>query len=117
MTHNSGYCPEYQDKVLPNEEGNCSLCNEKLTDELCTPCDLCGKDIPESQKTCTCQTGAKNYRVGMCYEVGAFTFIRANSEEEAEEKVHQIMEYSGLDEIKHDVVNRDYWTQDTEEIK
>src|SRR5437899_11875921 len=33
MTHNSEYCPKYQDKVLPNEEGNCSLCNAKLTDE------------------------------------------------------------------------------------
>lgn len=117
MTHNREYCPKYQDKVLPNEGGNCSLCGAKLTDEACTTCDLCGNDIPESQKICTCQTGEKNYRVGMCYEVGAFTFIRANSIEEAEEKVHQIMEYSGLDKITHDVVHREYWTQDAEESK
>jgi hypothetical protein len=33
MTHNNEYCPKYKDKVLPNEEGNCSLCNAELTEE------------------------------------------------------------------------------------
>ena len=31
--HNNEYCPEYKDKVLPNEKGNCSLCNAELTEE------------------------------------------------------------------------------------
>src|SRR5215470_14142167 len=33
MKHNDLYCPEYLDKVLPNENGNCSLCNAQLVDE------------------------------------------------------------------------------------
>ena len=37
MTHNNEYCPKYKDKVLPNEKGNCSLCDEKLTDITTTP--------------------------------------------------------------------------------
>jgi hypothetical protein len=36
MTHNNEYCPKYKDKVLPNEEGKCSLCNEELTEKNAT---------------------------------------------------------------------------------
>lgn len=31
MTHNDEYCPKYNEKVLPDDDGKCSLCGAEFT--------------------------------------------------------------------------------------
>ena len=71
MTHNNEYCPKYKDKVLPNEKGNCSLCDEKLTDITTTP-KLFSLTVKEDFEN----TGAEH--------------VIAKDPKEAEEKIRQM---------------------------
>ncbi len=43
MTHNDMICPKYNEAVLPNEEGNCSLCNTPLDKTIDPTFELTGK--------------------------------------------------------------------------
>lgn len=36
MTHNNITCTKYNEPVLPDEQGNCSLCGAKTADEIKT---------------------------------------------------------------------------------
>jgi hypothetical protein len=50
-------CPKYNEKVLPDEKGNCSLCGKHTADDKCTECSA--PYIP---------AGASDIRCGNCGE-------------------------------------------------
>ena len=79
-----------------------------------TVCSFCGRDVPDNQ-ACNCRKGDRFYQVGFWYTVYGSTRVRADKGEEAEQKVKEILSYSGLDEIEYETNDRDYGAQDAGE--
>ena len=59
----------------------------------------------------------KKYRVGFYYEENGYTEVEAESQKEAEEKVRKVLEYSGTDDMKVDMVGREYGITDSKEME
>jgi hypothetical protein len=60
----------------------------------------------------------KTFTVGFSYTVyGTAMHIEAETKEEAEKWLFDELEQNGLDEFEHKVNDRDYHTQDAEEVK
>ena len=60
----------------------------------------------------------KTYTVGFWYTVyGTATHIEADNKEAAEQWLFDELEQNGLDEFEHKMNDRDYGTQDAEEVK
>ena len=63
----------------------------------------------------------KTYKVAICFEEGVVVEVKANSEEEAENKAYKLADdYGGTDypiEYNPDRVHREWFTQNAEEVE
>lgn len=57
------------------------------------------------------------FKVGFSYTESGYAYIEAESEEQAEEFLSNHLDEYGLDELDYETTDRDFFSQDSEEVE